>query len=108
MSTPSGSAPKDPENVEELRQQIDHTRDELAHTVEALAAKADVKSRAKGKAADLSTQAKVKAAEATGIAKVKAARAKATAGEVQVRILAGQPGLRISGAEAALTATAPS
>jgi Protein of unknown function (DUF3618) len=43
---------------DELRQQIEHTRDELAGTVQALAEKADVKSRAKLKVSELTTQAK--------------------------------------------------
>lgn len=42
---------------EELRDRIGHTRDELGQTVEALAAKTDVKAQAKEKAADVKAQA---------------------------------------------------
>jgi Protein of unknown function (DUF3618) len=38
---------KSPDRVAELRAEIAHTRADLGHTVEALAAKADVKERAK-------------------------------------------------------------
>ncbi|MEU7065667.1 DUF3618 domain-containing protein [Streptomyces sp. NPDC046161] len=37
---------------EELRDQIEHTRDELGQTIEALAAKADVKAQVKAQAAE--------------------------------------------------------
>lgn len=47
---------------EELREQIQHTRDDLGQTVEALAAKADVKAQAKEKAAAMKEQAAEKAA----------------------------------------------
>ncbi|MCX4539294.1 DUF3618 domain-containing protein [Streptomyces sp. NBC_01565] len=46
----------------ELREQIEHTRDELGRTVEALAAKADVKARAKEKTAAVREQASEHAA----------------------------------------------
>jgi hypothetical protein len=39
-------------DIQELRGQIDQTRDELSQTIEALAHKADVKSRAQEKIAD--------------------------------------------------------
>ena len=52
MTEPASSDP------EELREQIEHTRDELSETVQALAGKADVKTRAKGKASELTAQAK--------------------------------------------------
>ncbi|MFE9928615.1 DUF3618 domain-containing protein [Streptomyces sp. NPDC005533] len=46
----------------ELREQVERTRDELGQTVEALAAKADVKAQAKEKAAAVKDQAAEKAA----------------------------------------------
>ncbi|AYV31870.1 hypothetical protein EES41_34545 [Streptomyces sp. ADI95-16] len=46
---------------EELRAQIERTRDELGKTVEALAAKTDIKARAKQKAAAVKEQAAEKA-----------------------------------------------
>ncbi|MFC6065382.1 DUF3618 domain-containing protein [Streptomyces ochraceiscleroticus] len=52
---------------EQLRERVEHTREELGRTVEELAAKADVKARAKEKAGD----AKAKAQEAAGDAKAK-------------------------------------
>ncbi|MEU6843422.1 DUF3618 domain-containing protein [Streptomyces sp. NPDC046716] len=48
---PSASEP------EELREQVERTRAELGDTVEALAAKADVKARAKDRAAQVKEQA---------------------------------------------------
>ncbi|MFZ4297711.1 DUF3618 domain-containing protein [Streptomyces cinereoruber] len=55
----------------ELREQAEHTRDELGRTVEALAAKADVKAQAEEKVA----AAREKAAVAAGQVKEKAAAA---------------------------------
>jgi hypothetical protein len=48
---------------EEIRRDIEETRGELGDTVEALAAKADVKAQAKGKAEEVKAQAKGKAEE---------------------------------------------
>ncbi|MFE5210445.1 DUF3618 domain-containing protein [Streptomyces sp. NPDC056600] len=55
---------------EDLRDHVEATRQELGKTVEALAAKADVKSRAQEKAAEVKGQAAAKAGEL----KVKAAQ----------------------------------
>ncbi|MFD8411040.1 MULTISPECIES: DUF3618 domain-containing protein [unclassified Streptomyces] len=41
----------------QLREQVEHTRDELGQTVEALAAKADLKAQAKDKATEIREQA---------------------------------------------------
>ncbi|ARF65731.1 hypothetical protein B1H20_33135 [Streptomyces violaceoruber] len=64
---------------EELREQVERTRDELGQTVEALAGKADVKAQAKEKAAAVKEQAasasaqiREKTAEATRLVKDKA------------------------------------
>lgn len=64
-TSPQGSS-RDPGTLsaDELRTQIQHTRDELGETVEALAAKADVKSRAKETAAGLKDQVSIKATHA--------------------------------------------
>jgi Protein of unknown function (DUF3618) len=48
---------------EEIRRDIEETRGELGDTVEALAAKADVKAQAKDKAEEVKAQAKDKADE---------------------------------------------
>ncbi|MFE9928486.1 DUF3618 domain-containing protein [Streptomyces sp. NPDC005533] len=47
---------------EELREQVEHTRDELGQTIEALAAKADVKAQAKERTAAVKEQAAEKTA----------------------------------------------
>ena len=52
----SGQRTQAPDDIEQLQHQIDETRDELADTVEALAAKADVKARAKEKASQIRTE----------------------------------------------------
>ncbi|MFI5672840.1 DUF3618 domain-containing protein [Streptomyces sp. NPDC051704] len=57
-------APGTPDSAE-LRDQIERTRDELGQTVEALAAKADIKAQAKKKAAAVKGQAAEKAALAS-------------------------------------------
>ena len=48
---------------EEIQQEIEQTRERLGQTVEELAAKADVKTRAQAKAADMKARARVRAAE---------------------------------------------
>ncbi|HWG60785.1 MAG TPA: DUF3618 domain-containing protein [Streptosporangiaceae bacterium] len=53
-----------PDDADELRQDIERTRDRLGETVEELAAKADVKSRAKAQAAELAGRLQTKAAQA--------------------------------------------
>ena len=54
MSTESSLTPSDaaPDTLQALTDEIERTRAELGETVEALAAKADVKARAQEKAAD--------------------------------------------------------
>ncbi|MFI8103761.1 DUF3618 domain-containing protein [Streptomyces sp. NPDC086023] len=63
---------------EQLREQVDHTRDELGRTVEALAAKADIKEQAREKAADIKEQAGQKAALAADQLRHTAAQAAET------------------------------
>jgi cell division septum initiation protein DivIVA len=60
---------------EELREDIERTREQLGGTVEALVAKADVKSRVQEKATETVGHAQQKAAEAVGHAQQKAAEA---------------------------------
>ncbi|MGW7328369.1 DUF3618 domain-containing protein [Streptomyces sp. NPDC054840] len=71
--TPRRSGPRQPPqptadepSPEELRDRIEHTRDRLGCTVEALAAKADVTAQAREKTAAVKEQATRKAAVVTG------------------------------------------
>jgi cobalamin biosynthesis Mg chelatase CobN len=59
--------------VDDLRDEIAHTRAELGETVEALAAKADVKARLQQTAADTKAKVRVKAADTTAKVRDKAA-----------------------------------
>ena len=70
---------KDTSDTEQLRAEIDHTRDELTETVEALAAKADVKGRATDKVHEVQETAKARARDLQESAKVHAMAAKSTA-----------------------------
>ncbi|MFF1411935.1 DUF3618 domain-containing protein [Streptomyces sp. NPDC058289] len=72
---------------EELRDRIEHTRDELGQTVEALAAKADVKARAKEKAADAKAQVMDVAADAKAQAMDVAADVKAQAQDLTAQAM---------------------
>lgn len=63
--------------TEELREQVEQTREELGDTVAQLAAKADVKQRAQDKAAETKAQVQSKAAETKAQVQDKAAEAKA-------------------------------
>jgi Protein of unknown function (DUF3618) len=101
MSEKNGSAPGKPD-VEALRAEIKQTRSELGETVQALAAKADVKARAKEQVEQTKQRVRAQAAEATG--KVRDAAVHATD---RVRAAAGQAGDRVAStaADAASTAT---
>ena len=57
MTTP------EPSTGRELQEEIEQTREHLGQTVEALAAKADVKARAQAKAAEVKVKAQDKAAD---------------------------------------------
>ena len=63
-----------PDDEEELKQQIEQHRDQLGETVEQLAAKADVKSRARAKVAALSRQVKSTTGQARKQAAARAGR----------------------------------
>ncbi|MGX6751792.1 DUF3618 domain-containing protein [Streptomyces xantholiticus] len=66
MTTPRHSSNTEPgsPSAEELREQVEHTREELGETVEAFAAKADVKSRVKQTAAGVKDDTGLKVAHA--------------------------------------------
>src|SRR2546430_14981292 len=57
------AAPAAPDDPQELEREIERTREQLGETVELLAAKADVKSRAQAKATELSERIKSKAGQ---------------------------------------------
>jgi ElaB/YqjD/DUF883 family membrane-anchored ribosome-binding protein len=67
---------------------IDRTREQLGGTVEALAAKADVKAQAKQKASDVQAQAKQKVTEVQAQAKQKATEVTGTARQQAGRVAA--------------------
>ncbi|GAB2616068.1 hypothetical protein Aab01nite_28720 [Paractinoplanes abujensis] len=82
MSENNGSSDPKP-TVEELRAEIKQTRAELGETVQALAAKADVKARAKEQVEQTKLKVKAQAAEATErVRGVAAAAAGAVSGKV--------------------------
>ena len=56
----------------DIQREIEQTREQLGQTVEELAAKADVKARARAKAATAKTKVQAKATEVSGRAKAKA------------------------------------
>ncbi|MGW7296451.1 DUF3618 domain-containing protein [Streptomyces sp. NPDC054829] len=77
---------------EELRTQVDEDREELGETIEALAAKTDIKARAQEKTA----AAKQQAAEKTALVKTHAAE---TAAQVRTQVQANRtPLLAVGGA----------
>ena len=71
---------------DDLRQEIESTRQRLGETVDELAAKADVKARAQAKAAETTAQARDRAAEATAQARDRAAKATAQARDRAVEV----------------------
>ena len=66
MSTPSQDDRKTVSTPEQLREQAEHTRQELGRTMPVLAAKADVKAHAKEQAAEIKAHAAERAALVTG------------------------------------------
>ncbi len=74
--------PQEPADPDQLRGEIAATREELGETVEALAAKADVKSQAKQQAEEQKARARAKFDEASEWAKENPAPAAAVAGAV--------------------------
>lgn len=73
-SSGNGSAVP-PDDAQQLHQEIERTRESLGATVEQLAAKIDVKSRARAKATELTGQLTSQAKSATAQARGKAAQA---------------------------------
>ena len=71
MSAPDST----PQSAPDIQREIEQTRERLGQTVEELAAKADVKTRAQAKVAEVKTRARVKAAEVKTRARVKASEA---------------------------------
>ncbi len=60
----AGALPAAPDDVQQVEQEIERTREQLGETVEQLAAKADVKGRARAKAAEVSERVKSKTSQA--------------------------------------------
>jgi cobalamin biosynthesis Mg chelatase CobN len=89
MSDKNGAPPKP--SVDELRAEIKQTRSELGETVQALAAKADVKARAKDQVEQ--TKQRVKAQASGAADKVRDAAAAATG---RVRTVTAQAAEKVS------------
>jgi len=72
MDDIAGARPAPPDDLQALNAEIERTRAELGETVEALAARADVKARAQDKANQIAGRAQDKANEIAGRAQDKA------------------------------------
>jgi Protein of unknown function (DUF3618) len=70
-------------DVQELREQIEHTRSELAETIGALTAKTDVKARAKEKAGVLTQQAVRSTSSVAAVARERLAVAGSAVGSLR-------------------------
>jgi hypothetical protein len=105
---PGTSQTGEPQETERLREDIAATRAELADTVEALAAKGDLKARAKDKVAEVKAAAGEQAGQAAQTTKVKAAQvgrqAQEKITEVTAKAKERAPMARRSGAAAAAVA----
>ena len=66
MDDIAGARPAPPDDLQALNAEIERTRAELGETVEALAARADVKARAQDKANQIAGRAQDKANEIAG------------------------------------------
>ena len=80
----------DPASAAELQQEIEQTREHLGQTVDELAAKADVKSRAQAKTADVKSRARAKTAEVKSRARVKTAEVKRKAADASGQVRRSQ------------------
>lgn len=69
----AGQEPAASDDVQQLQREIERTREQLGETVEQLAARADIKGRARDKAAEVSGQVKAKGDQARQEAAAKAA-----------------------------------
>uniref|UniRef100_UPI001FA71915 DUF3618 domain-containing protein n=1 Tax=Actinomadura litoris TaxID=2678616 RepID=UPI001FA71915 len=90
--------------TEELRHEVDRARHDLGETVEALAARADVKAMAREKVAEAKARARSAVASARGAAASRAASAKAAASSPKARKGAGVGGAVAGTAGAAVAA----
>jgi hypothetical protein len=75
--SPAAAKTGPPDDLQELREEIEQTRQQLGETVEELAAKADVKARTRDKAAELTGRVKGKASHARTDATASAGRIRA-------------------------------
>ena len=100
QEAPAGAAAAGPpDDPEELKQEIERTREQLGETVEALAAKADVKAQARAKASQVTGHLKSKAAQAKQ-------QAAATTGQLQRRLADQAAGPRQKAAQLVIAAGA--
>jgi ElaB/YqjD/DUF883 family membrane-anchored ribosome-binding protein len=76
-----------PDDQQELEKEIEQTRERLGETVEALAAKVDVKARAQEKLGQLANQAKQQAGQAGQQIRKRPIPAAATAGAIGALVL---------------------
>jgi LPXTG-motif cell wall-anchored protein len=76
---PGDPSPHPADEAQALRDEIEQTREHLGDTVEQLAAKADVKKRARAEAARLGERGRAAVARARGRAMLTAAKARKTA-----------------------------
>jgi ElaB/YqjD/DUF883 family membrane-anchored ribosome-binding protein len=82
-----GDNPEQPTDPDQLRGEIAEAREELGETVEALAAKADVRGRAKDTVYEQKARARAKLDEVIELVKEKPARVAAVAGGVVTLLL---------------------
>jgi Protein of unknown function (DUF3618) len=89
---PAAQAGAGPDDVQQLEAQIERTREQLGATVDQLAAKVDVKSRARAKAAELTGRAKAagQAGQAKAIGLTGRAKAAGQAGQAKAAGLTGR------------------
>jgi chromosome segregation ATPase len=74
----------------EIQQEIERTREHLGETVEELAAKADVKARARVKAGEVKARARDKAAQLSGLVRDKTADLPGRVKDVSERVKRSQ------------------
>jgi hypothetical protein len=80
-STAAGAGNPEEKSPDQIREEIEKTREELGDTVAAVAAKTDVKAQAQAKVDDVKAQASAKADETKAKAKELGDKAKAAAPE---------------------------
>jgi len=98
-----------PSDPDALRREIAETREQLGDTVQALAAKVDVKAQARRKVAESKEQARQKVAEGTELARQRVAEGRETllattqrARQTALEAYRDQPGTVVGGATAAV------